>query len=324
MIRTLHRRLGLALALFWLIQVISGVVIVFRWELDDATLAAPSVSLNPRALGARIEAIVRANGKVSSMWASGRAADRFDIYYADPSGAERVMRVDGVGGILRDISSDAVIARGGIFNALTKIHESLLAGETGSWIVGISGAVLLVNLMLGLKLAWPRTGTWRGSLYGRPGGPPEARRHGWHRMLGLWIRIPASLVVATGVLLVFEDGLEAALGARIPTPVASSRPRGESARPPGPGRALSLALLQYPGATISALSMPEDAHAWFRIRLRRPDEVSRIWGTTTLFVSAQDGQVIDKPQGRGSVARRFLDTLYPFHTGQLGGLPGRL
>ena len=134
---------------------------------------APSVSVNPRALGARIEAIARANGKVSSMWASGRAADRFDIYYADASGAERVMRVDGVGGILREVSADALVAGGGIFNALTKIHESLLAGETGSWIVGISGALLLVNLMLGLKLAWPRTGTWRGSLYGRPGGPRD-------------------------------------------------------------------------------------------------------------------------------------------------------
>ena len=93
-VKLLHRYLGLLAALFWLIQAASGVAIAFRWEIDDALLAGPQAPIDASALGLRIEAIARAHGGVSSVWASGAVADRFDINYTGVSGVERVMRVN--------------------------------------------------------------------------------------------------------------------------------------------------------------------------------------------------------------------------------------
>jgi uncharacterized iron-regulated membrane protein len=73
------------------------------------------------------------------------------------------------------------------------------------------------------------------------------------------------------------------------------------------------------------MSMPGGDHPWYRIRLRAPGEVPRIWGTTTLFVSAASGGILGEHPARPvGTARGFVETLYPFHTGQIGGLAGRM
>ena len=75
---------------------------------------------------------------------------------------------------------------------LVVFHHELLAGKTGSWIVGISGILLLSNLTLGLITAWPRRGWWRASLKpsskGRPqrGSIPGTARSAFGRSCRRW------------------------------------------------------------------------------------------------------------------------------------------
>jgi len=326
MIKVVHRWLGLTLGVLWLTQALTGVAVVFRWELDDATLPGPAGPADPVALGARIDALESRHGRVSSVWASGKGADRFDIFYSDAAGSARTMRVDGAGRILRDVSADALVSGGGIFNTLSTIHENLFAGDTGAWIIGLSGLVLLGNLVFGLRLAWPRKGMWKRSMLAAPRGPTAGRLQGWHRLLGLWLALPAAAVVAAGALLAFEDGVEEVLHAVIAPPAAHVRLGSAAAgaqKRVGPGTALALALREYPGATVSALAFPSGGEPWYRIRLRARGEMTRIWGATTLFVSQANGEIVG---GRGSIrplARRFVDALYPVHTGQIGGIAGR-
>ena len=49
-LRQVHRYLALALAVLWLSQALTGLVMVFRWELDDAFIAGDAVPLDPAAL----------------------------------------------------------------------------------------------------------------------------------------------------------------------------------------------------------------------------------------------------------------------------------
>ena len=50
-----------------------------------------------------------------------------------------------------------------------------------------------------------------------------------------------------------------------------------------------------------------------------------MYGTTTVFVSAANGQILrEYPAREDSFARSFYDSLYPLHTGELGGRAGRL
>ena len=320
-----HRWLGLVAAAFWLIQAATGVAIVFRWELDDAMIAGEPVVPQLGALGSRVESIVRDRGTVSSLWASSAAASRFDIYYADAAGIDRVMRVDGAGRILRDGPDHALIANGGLFNTLTTLHQSLFAGDLGDWIVGLSGILLLTNLLLGLRVAWPHARSWRKTLFDLPTGRAPARLHGWHRTIGFWGSVPAVMLISAGILLAFKDGIAERLAADLPVPEAhaASAAAGTPAKL-SPGTALEIAMHRYPGAALSALILPADTEPWYLVRLRVPGELPRNWGTTTLFVDAKSGAVIGNHDARRAPpGRAFVDALYPVHTGQWAGIAGR-
>ncbi len=332
-IRTLHRQLGVALALLWLVQASTGVLLVFRWEIDDATvsarrvslddaaIASPRVPLDLNALGARIESLDWAGGKVASIWSAATQSGRFDIYYADESGAPRVMRVDGSGGVLRDRSARMLIGDGALFDTIMGLHEFLLAGALGRWLIAISGGVLLTNVALGIRQVWPQLRNWRRALFMRPQGPARLRARAWHRFIGMWGMLPAVLVLTTGLILALLEASGPASSSDMPVPETSA----SSAPIIGPARALATALALHPGSNVSVLQMPSNGRAWYRVRLHAPDEVRRNWGTTAVFIAAAGGAVIaDRPAAPLATTRGLLDAAYPIHTGQIWGWAGRV
>ncbi|MCR6660790.1 MAG: PepSY domain-containing protein [Asticcacaulis sp.] len=72
--------------------------------------------------------------------------------------------------------------------------------------------------------------------------------------------------------------------------------------------------------------MPGEDTPWYKVRLRANGEIPRIWGLTTVYIDAHDGRILsayDARQAHGP-ARLVLDTIYPLHTGQIGGITGRI
>lgn len=321
-IRLIHRYLSLAVLAIWLVQAVTGTLNVFRWELDEMTVAGRPATVDWAALGGRIERVSgQPETQVSSVWASGTAADRFDIHY-DIGGRERTLRVDGAGTPLRDRSDERPIASGAVWDTITLIHTSLLAGDIGEWIIGLSGILLLSNILLGLKLAWPKEGTWRKTLFAKPSGGRHARFYGWHRKVGLWFAPIALVTIGAGVLMAFGDGVQARLGAGLPEPAATA---AAAATQVGFAPAVATALRAFPGSYFAGVSLPDDDTPWYRVRVRSRGEVARKWGASLVYVSASDGRVLAKHDAAAaSLGRTIVDDLYPVHTGQIGSWLGRL
>jgi uncharacterized iron-regulated membrane protein len=318
--RTFHRRLGVALALFWLVQAATGMLLVFRWELDAAILPAPQARLDIDALGARIESLEQAGAKVTATWSAPATTAAFDIYYADASSAPRVMRVDGSGRALRDRSARVLVADGAIFDSIASLHEFLFAGALGRWLIAISGALLLTMLILGLRQVWPQLRNWRSTLFTLPRGPARLRVRAWHRFVGIWGVFPALFVVVAGLTLASINAFGPALSSETPAPEEAV-----SAAPIiGPARALRTALALHPGSTLSALQMPANEQAQYSVRLHALDEMRRNWGTTRVLIAARGGAVVaDRPAASLGTARGLLDAAYPIHTGQIFGWGSR-
>lgn len=315
-----HRALGLALAAFWLLQAVTGGLLVFRWELEDLLLAGSRAGADAAGLGARIDDIAHAGGRPTDMWASSQDATRFDIYYVDSGGTSRVMRVDGKGRPLRDSVDAGFFGNGAFWDTLTLVHTGLLAGEPGRWVVAASGATLLFNLGIGLAVAWPRAREWRRVLLGRTAGGVPARTHAWHRRLGLWLGAVILPFIAAGVLLCFEDALRGLFDAGIPVPDAQG-----AGSPVAASAVLAIAAARQPDARLSAVIMPGDGAPWFLVRQQRPGDIQRNWGTSALLIAASDGRVLlDRPAADAPSIRAAIDTLYPFHTGQIAGTAGRV
>jgi uncharacterized iron-regulated membrane protein len=321
-LRKVHRWTALTLGVLWLSQALTGLVMVYRWELDDAPLDAPAVPLDAAALGERIAAIESdpAGLTVTSLWATGGVDGRFDLYVDDVHGNTEIVRVDGAGRVLRTRASGA-----GFVPMAATLHQTLFAGDRGKTIVGISGIFLLATIVIGLVLAWPaRAKQWRMALLPKGPRPGAARRYAWHRAAGLWLGMPALVSLGAGVLLTFESSLAGWLGTD-DTPPELAQVDTPAGAPIAPAQAFATALAQFPGSELSGVSFPSAEQPWYRIRVRQPDEWRRVYGTSVVYVAAADGRVLRTEDAlRAPAAIAFMSNLYPMHTGEALGAVGRV
>jgi len=313
-----HRWLSLGAAVFWLLQALTGILIVFHWEITDTGIAGAHRPTDLAAIERRIATIApRDSGvTVKSVWTAAGYADRYNIIVEDAEGNGRTLRVAGDGTELRTTRDGETTLMG----FLVGFHHDLL-GNWGSWIVSISGVLLCSNLVLGLVVAWPKRGTWRIALKPATRGPAAARLYTWHRAVGLWAVMPALVIAATGTLLKFEDGVSDLIGAESVS-LPANPPAGD---PVGFATVARAALAAIPGSSLTAVSWPKADDATYRIRVRAPGEIRRAYGDSIVLVDANSGTVRGAfPIAQAEPARAFMSALFPIHTGEAGGIIGRI
>lgn len=316
----LHRWLGLGAAAIWLVQAITGILLTFHFEVEDAMLSARQVPTDPAAIERRIETLANAGGKakVDWIWTTAGLPGRYIILHDDAGGVSRKAYIDGAGSILRNDAADDYSFLG----LMREIHLTLVAGTVGHWILAVSGVLLFTNLVFGLTVAWPKRGEWRHALRPRGRRGSTAGFHSWHRALGLWAGLPALVIVGTGSLILFEHEIRDLVGAEevsLPANPATGTPVGFAA-------ASRAAVAAIPGSRFVGTTMPstEDAsyHAW----VRAPGELYRGgYGGSLVIVDANNGTIRGAwPATEADAAQAFVASFYPLHTGESLGLAGRI
>src|SRR2546430_16920423 len=101
-LRLLHKYLSLTMAALWLMQAVTGALLVFHWELDDWAGAGPQRHLDPARFGAFLESLQAPPSRptVKPVYASGGLSGRFELLFSDPGGATAVLRGGGAGAVL--------------------------------------------------------------------------------------------------------------------------------------------------------------------------------------------------------------------------------
>jgi uncharacterized iron-regulated membrane protein len=316
-ILAVHRWLSLGAAIFWLLQALTGIAIVFHWEITDAQLSNAYPATDLPAIERRIATLAAEDGsQPTTIWTTGSGGDRYNIYFESDDGASRSIRVLGDGTVIDRPRDD----ESRLMDFLIGFHHDLL-GSWGSWIVAISGALLCSNLILGLIAAWPKRGTWRRALAPTQRGPLAARLYSWHRALGLWAVLPALVIAATGTLMKFEDGVGTIIGAE-PVSLPANPSAGNRIDFAQAARA---ALDAVPGSSLTQVAWPKDEDATYYIRVNAPGEIRRAYGDTRVLIDANNGAVRGVfPIADAEPARAFMSALFPVHTGEAGGIVGRL
>ena len=317
----MHQWLGLGAALLWLVQAATGVMLSFHFELDDAIVSTEHVATDLDAIDMRLSALADAGGdaRVDWIWTTAGLPDRYVVSYAGPSGDARMARIDGGGDILRDGGAGDY----SFLQFMRAIHLELLSGETGHIILGVSGLLLVTNLIFGLVVAWPKRGQWRNVLKPMSKGAPYARTYSWHRALGFWAAIPAIFIVGLGSLIMFEHQIREATGAEeieLPANPATGTPIAL-------GRAVDIARDAIPGSRFVGTTLPSTADASYYAWMRAPGELYRDdgYGGSLVVVDANRGDVRGVyPASEATGAAAFMGSLYPLHTGEAGGTLGRI
>ena len=325
-LRVVHKYVSLTFAALWILQALTGALLVFHWELDDAFLGGASAPLSIEKLGAAVDAMTadRQYGTPTGVYWSGGESGRYDVI-AERDGKSDVVRIDGQGSILRARPWDHDFARIGVFQDITYLHQTLFAHDLGKWFLGASGILLLTNLILGLNLAWPRRQRWSSALFPRRSQVLAANLFAWHRALGLALAMVALLSIGAGVLMAYETPLEDWFDDARPSP-PTELAAAETASSTGVGvaRAIGAALERYPSAVLTGIDLPDAKSPWFKIELRQAQELRRVSGRTFVYVSSLSGRVLRDYDARTTPLKtRFWDALYAIHTGEAGGTPGR-
>ncbi|HWA61736.1 MAG TPA: PepSY-associated TM helix domain-containing protein [Caulobacteraceae bacterium] len=298
-----HLWIGLALTLVLAPIGVTGSVLVWRQALAQPPGATGTAD---RPIGAYVDA-ARAAGvegratQVRLPLARGeavavtlRAPDAAPAtVWLDPATA-RVLRVDR--------------RPGGWLGAVHELHETLMAGRPGGWIVGASGLALFVSAATGLWLWFPRLGGLAAALRWRRTALLSLNLH---HQLGFWICAPLAVLSLTGAWLAFGDS-----GPRGPEAGRGEGRRTAAAAGPRIGfdDVAGAVLARHPGAKLASIAAPAGGGAW-RVQLR-----SALGERLSLSFDPASGQ----ERASGPPANGFRRAMHQLHGGEETPLAWRL
>ncbi|HVT31660.1 MAG TPA: PepSY-associated TM helix domain-containing protein [Rhodanobacteraceae bacterium] len=215
----------------------------------------------------------------------------------------------------------------GFFETVEQLHRNLAAGPVGKEIVGASTALLLLLLVTGIVLRWPRRArsarawlTFDTKLKGRP--------FLWHlhAVAATWTFVLYLVAALTGLWWSYDFYRNTVNGlAGVTTPMRRPPPSDEHAflAPAALDAAWTAFRREVPDATRATIALGA-ADGPIEIRYQTPSSPhGRAWNT--LKIDAASGQSLanelyaEQPRGR-----RFVSSLFPLHSGDFLGAPGRI
>ncbi|EJL24226.1 PepSY domain-containing protein [Novosphingobium sp. AP12] len=332
----IHLWLGLTLGLLWAIQGTTGALYVFAREYDR--LEMPKVVHGPPASlddvlaaarqvagAARIERLAMTDGK----------RDLIDVYYHDAKGDLVSAQLDASSGkrVGARPLEPATPWAGSVTRWIYMIHMRLNAGAPGELIIAISGLFLLSASALGLWIGWPRARMWRKTFAAGQWRSPDQRLYGWHRAVGLLAAMALIVMGGTGFMLntsVVEDLLQKIVpfhklvgGMHHAGMAGMMHP--DDAPHLSAQQALEIATARIPDGQWVRVFMPNPDQHFYSVRLHRPAETRAWLGATSVVVDSDTGEVVDVYDAvNAPLANRVMDAVFAVHSGEIGGLPGRM
>lgn len=206
----------------------------------------------------------------------------------------------------------------GAYNFLFELHSSLLLGDTGKAILTTAAGTYLFLLVTGLVLWWPRR--W----------PPSFRIH-WragllraavdvHNISGVLLGLLIAVSIASGAYMAWpplRTFVTTAVGESPVAPPKLAAREGARALPLDP--LVDQAKALFPGGMVGYIQVPAAPSQPLRVRLKLPDDPHPN-GLTSVWLDPASGDVLKVVRwSELDPGNRLVSTIYPLHTGALGG-----
>ncbi|MBB6271295.1 putative iron-regulated membrane protein [Pedobacter cryoconitis] len=322
--RFIHLWLGLFTGIIVVIISLTGCIYVFEKEIRDYMQKdyafVPANEQQPVSLAVLLqnfEKIAPAQ-KITGIKINNTAKNatvcfttkKHNVYYLNPFN----------GSLVKKTKPDFLIT-------VQEIHTSLLLGETGKFIIRWSVVIFVIMLISGLILWFPGqvrlikqalTVKWKGSF--------KRINYDLHNVAGFYVSGILLISALSGLYFGFKEVRTA-----VSFLSGSKLTEGHKAAPDQPiiketiaeryERIYRNAIVQYPGADLTNLSIRKDGNV--RLRLTYPSDWAR--KRNTFFYNADNGQLIRSKLYKDYNGADIIEaTNYDLHTGQLFGLFGKI
>jgi len=335
-----HRWLGLVLGLWFSIIGLTGSILVFHADIDEALNAALQIVEMPPAgryqPADKIFAAARKALPPSAVMGfityprDERAVYAIDFSVPSPGGDEawRVYvdpyRAAVTGKTLVRSATDWWPH--GFIPFVFELHFSLLV--FGMRLVGYIAVAMLVSLLLGIVLWWPRSGRWKQALRVKRGAPPQRFVYDLHKTIGLCSAIVLGALIISGLYFNLSETFNWVVRQFSPATVNLSELQSvpiTSREPLTLGKAMAIADADTPSGRFSwmvAASAPRDLHIVCKGDL---PEINRFVDQRCFDTDQWSGRILHVGDtASGTAGDAFLAWQLPLHSGQAFGWPGRI
>jgi uncharacterized iron-regulated membrane protein len=338
----IHRWLGLFAMAFLAVAAITGCILCFAQPLDRVLNPELFRSAGGGAALRPVEAVARLQSERPELrilsfpvnLVPGRnlvvqikpGKDGFDQLFLDPATARIV------GGRERGPGWD----RAHLVAGISELHEHLLAGKWGRWLLGLAALAWLIGNLVGVYLTWPRKApylkswrrTWR---FSTKSSLPRLLLD-LHRATGLWLLIGLTILAFTSVAFNFYREVYEPTVTRIaplkyrlfdrdaPFPKSDARPSlgfadalklGEARRKEEGLSWRPATLLYRPDWNLYGVTFTNDGELNYRQL-----------GPIYLYFDGNDGRFVHRVDPYAdSAGLVMIRMLYPLHSGKVAGWP---
>lgn len=314
---TIHKWIGISLALLIVPLSLSGSALVWHDWLDDVTDPQRRIAGSGEAVLPVSAYVLAARSRLDSRSAisslsfkDGRAA--LAVAGSNPASLRTNVWIDPANGAVLD----AAAGDAGLRHKLHAFHASLFIPRVGNLFVGGLGLAMLISSLTGLWLWWPTAGRVVRALRWRRSSDSYANLH---HQVGFWICLPLGMLSFTGIWIILSPFFAALSG-------DAQRERAENvarwwAKPVvatsvSVDAAAAAALTNMPGKLVS-ITWPTDFEANWRIQVEHSGKVTEL---TVVDATGETKRVGDIDQDSGGIER----TVERLHAGYGMGLPWQI
>lgn len=339
----LHRWAGLLLAGFLTMAGLTGSLLAFKAPLDawlNPTLftTSPGARLPLDTLAASLAASDPALS-LRGLTLPEPGAGPVRAYVAPrgttPLGYDEVFQDGATGRILGHRNTQGCcLAAPVLMPFIYHLHYTLAAGTPGQLVMGGLAMIWVLDSMVGLWLTLPRTAPilarWACAWRIRPTRNAIRLNRNLHSAGGLWCWAALLVLAVTAVDMNLGAPIVRPLvAALLPTTPDFARPASTPASGPliGLDRALAAALHARPNPPARPIYIAHNAaDATYAVALRTIGRTPYAGlGPDWIYIDDQTGAVLRADRaGGGLPGDVVLQSMYPLHSGQIAGLPGRI
>jgi uncharacterized iron-regulated membrane protein len=325
---TAHTWLGLTVGLLVSVLSISGAVIVFRPQIEDAL--GPKIASTQRCSG--LADPDRAAQSVSA-YAPGAHIERI-VFPADAKGYWRLQIADArrvVSRVAYDPCSATVLGQVNVgwLDWLVDLHHNLLAGKPGRLVVGAFGIALLSMSLSGVFVWLMSKPKWRSALKIQTTGSTRRLVFDLHRSVGLIAILVILAQSFTGIWLAYPKALRAAVGRLVPVESARKGAKKKDKMKGHDGPAAISALLRaaseaVPDGSPRELRLPDADAKNPQVKFWRSGDI-RASGNNTVTLDSSKATVISVERFSDlRPAQKLIEGVTPIHYGGWGGIGSRI
>jgi uncharacterized iron-regulated membrane protein len=343
--RDVHLWLGLGFGLFLAIIGLTGSILVFWHELDEAINPAlygaePSGNLTPKPIDELIAAAKQNAPKGwDSVWLDAPQENGnyvFGFYYpeASPKPEEAQSLNIVVNPYTAEVTGRRVFyhswhpLKHSLVGFFFKLHYAMFLGEAGVTIVGVLGLFFFVSVLSGLILWWPLTGNWKRVLTIKRRASTERFNHDLHQSAGFYSLIVMLVVLISGIYFnlapqfrwLVERFSNLTPDIEVKTPLRSNQ-HGFPIHD-----ALTKTQALYPHAIAQYYSFGNNENLTITACYKDiPALRSKVLDTGCVVIDPNSGDILQiKDPAHGSGGDIFLQWQWPLHSGAAFGWTGRI